>query len=214
MEIVFIFIIGAIFGSFANVLIFRIPQNMSIILPFSFCPRCKKSLGFMDKIPMVSYLILGGKCRYCGEKIPKWYLLGEVLGGIFGVFSFYCFGNLGIVGFFYFYFLCFKCDRLAIFRNTRLSKFFKSRISGLFWWIFRGVFFYWESFDWILLECTFVYGYSKFFTIICGKFAAKRGDGRRRYYCFWNTWGEFGCCFWGIVYCNWELLCTCMDFVE
>ncbi|EES89833.1 prepilin peptidase [Helicobacter canadensis] len=104
MEIVFIFIIGAIFGSFANVLIFRIPQNMSIILPFSFCPRCKKSLGFMDKIPMVSYLILGGKCRYCGEKIPKWYLLGEVLGGIFGVFSFYCFGNLGIVGFFLFLF--------------------------------------------------------------------------------------------------------------
>ncbi|MDY4426858.1 MAG: prepilin peptidase, partial [Helicobacter sp.] len=99
MEIVFTFVLGAIFGSFANVLIFRIPQNMSIVLPFSFCPKCKKNLYFADKIPIVSYLILGGKCRYCNEKIPKWYLLSEVLGGVFGVFSFYYFGILGVIGF-------------------------------------------------------------------------------------------------------------------
>ncbi|MCL9819393.1 prepilin peptidase [Helicobacter colisuis] len=104
MEIVFTFVLGAIFGSFANVLIFRIPQNMSIVLPFSFCPKCKKNLYFADKIPLISYLILGGKCRYCNEKIPKWYLLSEVLGGVFGVFSFYYFGILGVIGFFLFLF--------------------------------------------------------------------------------------------------------------
>ncbi len=100
MEMILAFILGMVFGSFGNVLIFRIPQNLSIVLPFSFCPKCKKNLRFWDKIPILSYWVLCGKCRYCGVKIPLWYALSEVLGGIFSVFCFYCFGILGVVGFF------------------------------------------------------------------------------------------------------------------
>lgn len=100
MEMVFAFVLGAVFGSFGNVLIFRIPQNLSIVLPFSFCPKCERNLRFWDKIPIFSYLVLRGKCRYCGAKIPLWYVLSEVLGGILGIFSFYYFGILGMVGLF------------------------------------------------------------------------------------------------------------------
>ncbi|WP_455949323.1 prepilin peptidase [Helicobacter pullorum] len=99
MEFVFVVLFGIALGSFGNVLIFRIPKNISIVMPSSFCPKCKKSLQWRDKIPIFSYVFLRGKSRCCGNWIPFWYCLSEILGGIFALFSFYYYGIFGIVCF-------------------------------------------------------------------------------------------------------------------
>jgi len=74
------FIIGAIFGSFLNVIIYRGVEGLSIKNPpRSFCPNCKTSLKWYDNIPILSYLFLRGKCRYCGSKISPRYLIVELI---------------------------------------------------------------------------------------------------------------------------------------
>ncbi len=70
-------ILGAIVGSFLNVCIFRLPKEESIIWPGSHCPHCKKPIKFYDNIPLVSYLLLNGKCRYCKKNISIQYPLVE-----------------------------------------------------------------------------------------------------------------------------------------
>lgn len=77
-----IFIVGLAFGSFANVCIYRLPKGKSIIYPGSFCPNCKKSIKWYDNIPLLSYIILKGKCRYCKEAISPRYFIVELLTGI------------------------------------------------------------------------------------------------------------------------------------
>jgi leader peptidase (prepilin peptidase)/N-methyltransferase len=72
------FIFGAIFGSFANVLIYRIPRKESIVYPGSHCPQCKTQLKWFDNIPLLSFIFLKGKCRYCGEKISIRYFIVEL----------------------------------------------------------------------------------------------------------------------------------------
>jgi len=74
--IVFI-IFGAIVGSFLNVCIFRLPKEESIIWPGSHCPHCKKPIRFYDNIPLISYLLLRGKCRQCHGPISLQYPLVE-----------------------------------------------------------------------------------------------------------------------------------------
>lgn len=76
-----IFIIGTLFGSFFTLAIYRIPLGLNIIYEHSFCPNCKNKLKFKDLIPIISYITLGGKCRYCKEKVRIRYLLLEVLSG-------------------------------------------------------------------------------------------------------------------------------------
>jgi leader peptidase (prepilin peptidase)/N-methyltransferase len=78
-EIIIIVLFGLAWGSFLNVVIFRLPQRISILRPSSFCPACQKSIKFYDNIPLLSFIILRGKCRYCGEKIPFSYPLVEFL---------------------------------------------------------------------------------------------------------------------------------------
>ncbi len=70
---------GLIFGSFLNVCIYRIPNGKSIVWPPSFCPKCGKSIKFYDNIPVISYILLGGKCRYCKEPISCQYPIIEML---------------------------------------------------------------------------------------------------------------------------------------
>lgn len=76
------FIVGLIMGSFANVCIYRIPRGESIIFPSSHCPHCQHSLGVLDNIPLVSFILLRGKCRYCHERISWRYPLVELLTGL------------------------------------------------------------------------------------------------------------------------------------
>jgi len=78
-KIIIIILFSLVWGSFLNVVIYRVPLGISIIRPPSSCPHCKKRIKFYDNIPVFSYLILGGKCRYCKAKIPISYFLVEVL---------------------------------------------------------------------------------------------------------------------------------------
>ena len=75
---IFVFVMGLIVGSFANVCIYRMPRNLSIIRPGSHCTGCNAPIAAMDNIPLFSFLILGGKCRHCGHKIGWRYPLVEL----------------------------------------------------------------------------------------------------------------------------------------
>lgn len=76
------FCIGTVFGSFFTLAVYRIPLRQDITHTRSYCPNCNHKLSFWDMVPIFSYTILGGKCRYCSEKIRPRYLLLEVLSGI------------------------------------------------------------------------------------------------------------------------------------
>ncbi|MGB3114589.1 MAG: prepilin peptidase, partial [Candidatus Omnitrophota bacterium] len=69
MEYVIAFIFGAIIGSFLNVCIYRIPRGRSIVKPRSYCPECRNPIRWYDNVPLVSYIVLGAKCHYCGIRI-------------------------------------------------------------------------------------------------------------------------------------------------
>ncbi len=79
---IIIFIIGTLFGSFFTLAVYRIPLKQDITHKRSYCPNCNHKLGFFDMLPIVSYIFLRGKCRYCGQKIRPRYLILEVLSGI------------------------------------------------------------------------------------------------------------------------------------
>lgn len=87
-----ILIFGIIIGSFLNVCIYRIPQGESIVSPPSHCPSCNTRLKPLDLIPLISYLICCGKCRYCDRKISPRYFLVEILTGIVSLALFYKYG--------------------------------------------------------------------------------------------------------------------------
>jgi len=78
-KIIIIVLFGLAWGSFLNVVIYRLPQRISLLRPSSFCPACRKSIKFYDNLPLLSFILLKGKCRYCGEKIPFSYPLVEFL---------------------------------------------------------------------------------------------------------------------------------------
>lgn len=99
----FAFIIGAVFGSFFNVCIFRLPRGISLLKPRSFCPKCKSPIRPKDNIPLLSYLLLKGKCRYCGAPISPRYPLVEGLSGLLALFCISRFG-LGPKAFLYYFF--------------------------------------------------------------------------------------------------------------
>lgn len=83
----FIFLFGASIGSFLNCLIYRLYHKKSIF-PRSFCPKCFHQLSWYDLFPLVSFIILGRRCRYCQEKISWQYFLVEVVAGSLFLFSF------------------------------------------------------------------------------------------------------------------------------
>jgi leader peptidase (prepilin peptidase)/N-methyltransferase len=92
---------GAIVGSFLNVCIIRLPKEESIISPGSHCPHCNHPIKFYDNIPLISYLLLRGKCRYCKRSISAQYPLVE---GITAIGSLLLFLKYGLSWSYLFYF--------------------------------------------------------------------------------------------------------------
>lgn len=88
----FAFIVGACLGSFANVLIWRLPKEQSVVSPVSHCTHCETPLRFMDMIPIVSYIFLKGKCRTCGSTISIRYPITETVIAIASVILFTMYG--------------------------------------------------------------------------------------------------------------------------
>lgn len=76
---IFIFLLGAVVGSFLNVVIHRVPSEESIIFPNSACPKCKSAIKPFDNLPILSWLVLGGKCRRCKNPISPRYPAVELL---------------------------------------------------------------------------------------------------------------------------------------
>src|SRR6056297_2557116 len=95
-----IFITGLIIGSFFNVVIYRLPRGESVITPPSHCPSCNKRLKAVDLIPVLSYIIYRGKCRYCGAKISLQYPSVELLTAILYLLTYIKFG-FSLEGFIY-----------------------------------------------------------------------------------------------------------------
>jgi len=93
---IFLFILGAVIGSFLNVCIVRMPHEASVITPRSHCVQCKKTIPWYDNIPLISYLILGGRCRFCKAKFSFLYFFVEMLTGIVFVL-FYLYYGLDIL---------------------------------------------------------------------------------------------------------------------
>lgn len=87
-----VFLLGAIIGSFLNVCIYRVPSKQSIVKPGSRCPSCFYSIPWYFNIPILSYLVLRGRCASCGFQIPLRYPLVEGMTGLLFVLAFFRFG--------------------------------------------------------------------------------------------------------------------------
>ena len=86
------FVMGLAFGSFLNVCIYRMPLGLSVVTPRSACPGCKQPIAFYDNMPVLSWLILRGRCRQCKTKISPRYLMIELLTGLMFLACFWYFG--------------------------------------------------------------------------------------------------------------------------
>lgn len=95
MDVVYLmlfFLLGLIFGSFFNVVGLRIPKKESIVYPNSHCPSCQHELSWFENIPVLSYIILKGKCRHCKTHISPIYPVVELVTGFLYAFTFYKLG--------------------------------------------------------------------------------------------------------------------------
>ena len=79
LEIVLGALFGLLIGSFLNVCIYRLPRDLSVVAPRSFCPECEKQIAWFDNIPLLSFVLLRARCRHCGQPIPLRYPIVEFL---------------------------------------------------------------------------------------------------------------------------------------
>jgi len=93
MEILYIAIFGLMIGSFLNVCIYRVPRKLSVVSPArSYCPSCQRQLTALENIPVVSWIVLGGKCKSCRNPISGQYPLVEILSAAAAVETYLKFG--------------------------------------------------------------------------------------------------------------------------
>jgi leader peptidase (prepilin peptidase)/N-methyltransferase len=83
---------GGLWGSFANVCIYRLPQDKGVVSGRSYCPKCKTQISWYDNIPILSYLFIQGKCRKCKKQISIQYLIVELLSILSFVAAYFFYG--------------------------------------------------------------------------------------------------------------------------
>ena len=93
MEAILAFLFGLLAGSFLNVCIHRWPRGRSVVKPRSHCVRCRQTIAWYDNVPLLSYAVLGGRCRHCGKRISLRYPLVELATGLL---FFYFVATLGL----------------------------------------------------------------------------------------------------------------------
>ncbi len=86
------FVFGLVIGSFLEVVIYRVPRKISIIKPGSYCPNCNGKIALYDNIPLISYIILKGRCRNCKARISYKTFIVEILTGLLFVLNYFFFG--------------------------------------------------------------------------------------------------------------------------
>jgi leader peptidase (prepilin peptidase)/N-methyltransferase len=87
-----IFVLGLAFGSFLNVCVYRLPLGMSVVSPRSACPKCKQGIALYDNMPVLSWLVLRGRCRHCEASISPQYVIVELLTGALFFICYWYFG--------------------------------------------------------------------------------------------------------------------------
>jgi len=92
VDYLFVIILGGLWGSFANVCIYRLPLDKGVVSGRSYCPKCKKQITWKDNIPIISYLLLSGKCRKCKKPISSQYALVEFLSILFFTIIYFLYG--------------------------------------------------------------------------------------------------------------------------
>ena len=92
MDFLFVIILGGLWGSFANVCIYRLPLDKGVVSGRSYCPKCKNQINWKDNIPILSYFLLSGKCRKCKKKISTQYVLVEFLSILFFTIIYFLYG--------------------------------------------------------------------------------------------------------------------------
>ncbi len=94
--ILFVFVLGSCVGSFLNVLVWRLPRGESLLYPPSHCPKCNKTLKWYDNIPVIGWLKLHGRCRFCNQPISPRYPIVEAVTGVLFVFYYLMFYVVGL----------------------------------------------------------------------------------------------------------------------
>ncbi len=85
-------VLGLVMGSFLNVIIYRVPRNLSVVRPRSFCPKCHAKIPWYENVPVASYLVLRGRCRRCGARISPRYPIVEAVGAVLAIVALWGFG--------------------------------------------------------------------------------------------------------------------------
>src|SRR6266550_1286562 len=93
LEVALAFLAGLLVGSFLNVCVFRLPRDLSVVRPRSFCPECERQIAWFDNIPLLSYVVLSARCRHCKARIPLRYPIVELATGV--AFAL-CVASLGV----------------------------------------------------------------------------------------------------------------------
>jgi leader peptidase (prepilin peptidase) / N-methyltransferase len=96
IEALLAMLFGLLIGSFLNVCVYRWPRDLSVIKPRSHCVACEKTIVWHDNIPVVSYFMLGGRCRYCQARISWRYPVVELATGLLWFYWVYAFGLNGL----------------------------------------------------------------------------------------------------------------------